>query len=346
MKETLVTVVIPVYGVEKYLDRCISSVVDQTYQNLDIILVDDGSKDRCPQMCDSWAENDSRIRVIHKKNAGLGMARNTGIENARGEYICFFDSDDYIEKDTIEKALKLAKSESADIVLFGFQDVDADGKILGSFKPTQSVISFSENAVQEKFLPDLIDPRHEDAAYPGLILSACCCIFAMDLVRNTGWKFVSERENISEDSYSLIWLYRYVKKVAILPEIKYCYCKNSTSLTQTYHADRFERIKDFYRDTLVMAEKQCYDRKIKDRIGGLFLSFSIAAIKQIVVSEEKFFEKRKLLKKILADKELQQVLHNPESRYRSRSRKVLIRFMKKQNTGMVYFLAMLQNSRA
>ena len=91
-----VTVVIPIYNVEKYLNRCIESVAGQTYKNLEIILVDDESPDNCPRICEDWKNRDNRIKVIHKKNGGLGYARNTGIDCATGEYICFVDSDDYI----------------------------------------------------------------------------------------------------------------------------------------------------------------------------------------------------------------------------------------------------------
>lgn len=87
MEVGLVSIVLPIYNVEKYLDRCIESVVRQTYNNLEIILVDDGSPDGCPQKCDEWAKKDKRIKVIHKNNAGLGYARNTGIENASGEFL-------------------------------------------------------------------------------------------------------------------------------------------------------------------------------------------------------------------------------------------------------------------
>ena len=109
MKAGLVSIVLPIYNVEKYLDRCIESVINQTYRNLEILLVDDGSPDDCPQKCEEWAKKDGRIKVIHKANAGLGYARNTGIENASGEYICFFDSDDYIDPSTIEKAYNTAQ---------------------------------------------------------------------------------------------------------------------------------------------------------------------------------------------------------------------------------------------
>ena len=96
MRKGVVSVVLPIYNVEKYLSRCLESVVNQSYRKLEIILVDDESPDKCPEICDKWAAKDNRIKVVHKKNAGLGHARNTGIENATGEYICFVDSDDYI----------------------------------------------------------------------------------------------------------------------------------------------------------------------------------------------------------------------------------------------------------
>ena len=107
MQKDVIAVVLPIYNVEKYLDRCLDRIVNQTYKNLEIILVDDGATDNCPSMCDEWAKKDSRIKVIHKKNAGLGMARNTGIENATGEYICFFDSDDYVDKNMYKKLYDL-----------------------------------------------------------------------------------------------------------------------------------------------------------------------------------------------------------------------------------------------
>ena len=135
MEVGLVSVVLPIYNVEKYLNRCIESVVRQTYKKIEIILVDDGSPDGCPQKCDDWAKRDGRIKVVHKKNAGLGYARNTGIENASGEYICFFDSDDYIADDTIEKAYEAVKKENADIGIFGFSTVDKNGNVTNVIAP-------------------------------------------------------------------------------------------------------------------------------------------------------------------------------------------------------------------
>ena len=100
---SLISVIVPIYNVEKYLDKCIESIVNQTYKNLEIILVDDESPDNCPEICDKWAERDSRIKVIHKENGGAGSARNAGIEASSGEWIGFVDGDDWIEPNMYEK---------------------------------------------------------------------------------------------------------------------------------------------------------------------------------------------------------------------------------------------------
>ena len=128
MNDPLISVIIPVYRVEAYLDRCVESVVGQTYQNLEIILVDDGSPDRCPKMCDEWAEKDDRIRVIHKTNGGLSDARNAGMAIATGAYIGFVDSDDWIGSEMYEKLLNAIRHDHSDIAACDVQMVWEDGR--------------------------------------------------------------------------------------------------------------------------------------------------------------------------------------------------------------------------
>ena len=333
-----VSVVVPVYNVEKYLDRCVSSIVNQTYSNLEIILVDDGSPDRCPELCDAWARRDNRIRVIHKQNTGLGMARNTGIENATGDYICFFDSDDYIHRETIEKACRVMNGNEVQIVIFGMARMSARGKLVGNVIPEPVKTVYRGSEVQDVFLPDLIDTNHVDVKTKDLTLSAWDCLYSMELIRQAGWRFASEREIISEDSYSLIRLYRYVKSVAILPEALYFYCENTASLTQVYRPDRFLRVKEFYIKCVEMARQTGHSPRVCDRISGLFLSFSIAAMKQIVAAELPLREKRTELKKIVEDDLMQRILAAPDCRYRSRMRKVLFRAMRCRAHGLVYLL--------
>lgn len=127
-EKALISIIIPVYKVEKYLEKCIQSVINQTYENLQIILVDDGSPDNCGKICDEYAKKDHRIEVIHKSNGGLSDARNKGLEIAKGEYIGFVDSDDYIEADMYEVLYNLLKQYNADVSICNFYTV-SQGKI-------------------------------------------------------------------------------------------------------------------------------------------------------------------------------------------------------------------------
>lgn len=124
----LISVIVPVYKVEAYLDQCVQSIVDQTYKNLEIILVDDGSPDNCPAMCDAWAQKDSRIKVIHKENGGLSDARNAGLAVATGAYIGFVDSDDYIAAAMYEAIMAHMVETDSDIAACGVQMIWEDGR--------------------------------------------------------------------------------------------------------------------------------------------------------------------------------------------------------------------------
>lgn len=115
MHNYLVSIIVPVYKVEKYLNKCVDSIVNQTYKNLEIILVDDGSPDNCPAMCDEWAQRDGRIKVIHKDNGGLADARNFGLDAATGDYLMYADSDDFLEYDMVEFLLGLIVENNADV---------------------------------------------------------------------------------------------------------------------------------------------------------------------------------------------------------------------------------------
>lgn len=125
-EKALISIIIPVYKVEKYLEKCIQSVINQTYENLQIILVDDGSPDNCGKICDEYAKKDHRIEVIHKSNGGLSDARNKGLEIAKGEYIGFVDSDDYIEADMYEVLYNLLKQYNADVSICNFYTVSQE----------------------------------------------------------------------------------------------------------------------------------------------------------------------------------------------------------------------------
>ena len=120
----LVSIIVPIYNVEKYLKRCIDSIINQTYTNLEIVLVNDGSTDNCEKICNEYSKKDVRIKVIHKKNGGVSSARNEGIRNSSGHFITFVDSDDWIENEMIYKMLKLSKKYDSDYVMIGYNETD------------------------------------------------------------------------------------------------------------------------------------------------------------------------------------------------------------------------------
>lgn len=123
MNKPLISVIVPVYKVEKYLDRCIQSILNQTYANLEVILVDDGSPDKSPQICDEYALKDGRLKVIHKENGGLSSARNAGLDVAKGEYIAFVDSDDWIDNQMYSKLMNVIQVQNSDIACCSFSYV-------------------------------------------------------------------------------------------------------------------------------------------------------------------------------------------------------------------------------
>ena len=144
----LISVIVPVYKVEKYLDKCVSSIVNQTYRNLEIILVDDGSPDHCGAMCDAWAEKDERIKVIHKENGGLSDARNAGMDAASGEYIAFADSDDWIDSRFLSHLHRAIHETGAEIAACDIQTVyETDPPATPSPEETPILVYTPEEAI-------------------------------------------------------------------------------------------------------------------------------------------------------------------------------------------------------
>ena len=267
------SVVLPIYNVEKYLNRCLDSVMNQTYKKLEIILVDDGSPDNCPQMCDNWAKVDDRIKVVHKKNAGLGEARNSGLDVATGDYIAFFDSDDYIDTRLFEELYTVIISDNPDLIEFGHHDVDRQGNITKTFIPKTPLEKYEGEEVLSKFLPELIctDPKTGTAS--DLLMSAWSCLYRRQLLVECNFHFVSEREYISEDVYSLMKLMPNVHSVSVVQKAYYYYCENDQSLTHVYKPDRFEKLVAFQLHLEELCASDVYSDEVRYRIKRPFFSF-------------------------------------------------------------------------
>jgi len=329
MNKGLITIIVPVYNVEKYLNRCIQSCVNQTYRNLEIVLVDDGSTDNCPQMCDQWGMQDSRINVIHKKNAGLGEARNTGLTIATGEYVCFLDSDDYLEINAIEKASMVVKDNmDVDAVLWGFANQSVKGSITSVHVPQVPDLIYENTEIERYILPRLIAP--EKYLDTNLWMSACAGLYSLNTIKNNNWEFVSERNIISEDVYSLLGLFGYMKKIAILSKCMYYYCENETSLTHSFRKDRIEKIESFYDECIKICELHQYSEEVKISLSYPYLSNMIAAMKMITKSNDKNIYKYRIVKNTIKSRHFQRVIKTINFEDEKFQRKILLWFMKKQ----------------
>lgn len=340
MGNGLITVVVPIYNVERYLNRCIESIVNQTYKELEILLIDDGSPDQCPQMCDEWAKKDCRIRVIHKLNEGLGIARNVGIEHASGEYICFFDSDDYIADDLVEKAYRKICQEEADIVIYGSVTACTKDNIFIAHIPNPAKDVYEGREVLSSFLPEFIGPDPESGKESHLPRGAWAALYRMDLIRRADWRFVSEREIISEDIYSHLVLYKDVRKVAVLREAPYYYCTNEESLSRSYHSGRYEKIKYFYERCVEACRSAGYPDEVARRCMEPFISFTIAALKQEVVLAE---NPGKAIRKIIDDPVLQQVLCAKKKDKTNLKKRMLFWAIRNKKYSIVTFLLNVRN---
>lgn len=243
--EKLISVIIPVYNVDQYLDECLLSVVNQKYRNLEIILIDDGSTDSSGLKCDEWKAKDSRIIVLHKKNEGLGYARNTGLNLCNGEYVIFVDSDDYIDCSMVNILYEMVIESKSDTVFCGLNRVYEDGMI-EKIPAVYNCSTFDGEEVVNKVLLEMIGSEPTAKEDCLLFVSVWHAIYSMQIIRNKMVKFPSERKFMSEDIAFHIDYLKETNRVAYIENCLYYYRLNNNSLSKSYDPNRFERQKMLY----------------------------------------------------------------------------------------------------
>ena len=284
METPKVSVVIPVYNTEKYLKQCIDSITSQTLKEIEIIIVDDGSKGECAVLCDELAKGDERIKVIHKNNEGQGLARNCGIKASIGEYIGFVDSDDFVDLKMYDVLYSAAEKNDADIVMSGISFVGGN-----TFSKSGEYVEknyFDRETVFEKEdVKQLIlgvvgaMPSEPDDSRYGV--SVCKNIFKRSLLCEGKIEFVSERKIISEDAIFMVDFLSQSQKAVGIPGAFYGYRRNDESFSKSYRSDRFEKILIF------LAELEEHIKAIvtKDEY-DLFLKRLIQGYARILCSQE------------------------------------------------------------
>lgn len=243
MTQPYISIIIPIYRVEQYLNRCITSIQNQTLKNIEIILVDDGSPDNCPILCDEYAKQDSRIKVIHKKNGGLGLARNSGLEIATGKFISFIDSDDFIEFDMLEKLFSKALEENLDTVFCGCKFYN--NGIIKERKEVKTFTQFIGESAIKNLLLDIVGPLPNYKSDVKYMMSVWHAIYSKEIIDKYNIRFCSERELVSEDLIFDIDYIMKARRIGYIPDCLYFYCMNENSLSRTFHSEKYNKYKIF-----------------------------------------------------------------------------------------------------
>lgn len=290
-----VSIIVPVYNTQRYLDRCVESLVNQTLKDIEIILVDDGSPDQCPQKCDEWTEKDSRIKVVHKKNGGLGFARNSGLEKATGEYVAFVDSDDYVLLDTYETLYAEAVRGEYDVVYFGNTYHSVDGR--KEDHAVLDVICDGRSEVDGYIARMLYEDAADSSCDNHVVASACMEIYKHQIIRDNHLLFESERMILSEDLLFNIDFLVHCNRLRCYPKAFYQYCCNVGSVTQTFKPQKIDSSIRLY-EALCRRLDSYGLLSLKPKAMLNFLESSVFMLKSVFNSSNSFKDKKILCLKI------------------------------------------------
>lgn len=255
----MVSVIVPVYNVEEYLCQCVDSILGQTYRSLEVVLVDDGSPDNSPKICDGYARKDSRVKVIHRKNGGLSDARNAGLEAATGEYVLFVDSDDYWrDSDVLERLVEMFEcdGESLDFINFNCQYFYQRDNLMKPWAAYPDMVVKGEN--KKEIIIQLI----QHGMFP---MSACMKLIRRDFLVNNRISFI--RGSVSEDIPWFLELLQKSRKFKFVNEYAYVYRKQvagtiSSSFSKKKYNDLFEILKQ----ETTKIQKTCQDKELRNAL--------------------------------------------------------------------------------
>lgn len=287
-----VSIIVPIYGIGKeMLDRCVNSLVKQTLQEIEVILVDDGNHGCLPELCDLWAKKDNRIKVIHKKNEGAGLARNSGLEVATGEYVAFVDSDDYVAVETYEIAYEEAQTENADVVFFGIKTEYRNNR--------WSLDGIKEKQIWKReqisgYMLDMIASAPYEQEERKWRMSAWHAVYRRSIIDKNNVRFTSEREYVCEELPFHVNFLKSAQKISHIPQILYYYCMNTASITSTFRIGAFDGFLRLHELLIGMIDKI---EGGKERVDRLFIGCVRTYITALIMSQSDC--KSEILKNVL-----------------------------------------------
>lgn len=336
----LISIIVPVYNVEHYIDECLNSLLNQSYPNIEIILVDDGSKDKSSSICDAYSSKYSNVHVVHKKNGGLGFARNTGIDNCHGEYLLFIDSDDYVANNYVEKMFDNLVKTQSDACMCGYTTFD--GNVKNEIKNGLAGNIFSNSEITSKIIPMMCG---RDKHGISVQMSSCMVMYKYSIINENKIKFFSEREFISEDLLFNINYLSHCKKVVCTEETGYFYRYNPTSLTHVYLKERFDKQKIMTSKVIEETKKLGIYDMCEDRIVNTFLGWTRACLKmeQMNRYENGLSQSVNNMKLIIYDDYVRNIVSSKEIS-RDKTGSVIINYLIKYKlTYLIYVVMKLKN---
>ena len=282
MKENLVSIIIPVYNVEDYLKRCVDSIIGQTYKNIEIILIDDGSTDKSGNICDDYLKADKRIKVIHKKNGGLSDARNFGLNISQGDYVCFVDSDDFVSELYVEKLLENSLRTGADVCACNFYYIDEFNKKWIKAEKQEKIYK-SDEAIKDIFT---VKQNTEVMVWNK--------IYKKELLDKNDIKFPVGK--IHEDNFTTYKIYDKANYVSLINDKLYYYYQRSDSIMgKAFNKKRFDILialkeikKYFSKDNRLQKEVQCNELLINISLLNNMIKANYSSRKKIIFKKQSY----------------------------------------------------------
>lgn len=339
--DCFVSAIVPVYNVERYLPQCLDSLLNQTCPLVEIILVDDGSTDSSGAICDEYAAMCGRVTVVHKQNAGLGFARNTGLDSLTrpSDYVMFVDSDDWLEDNAVEYLVRALGHDPADCVIGGHTKKTAEGKTVFELKLENH--RFEGVEVQERLLPRLCGsmPRSHDS----VPMSACSALYKRSILEEYNLRFPSEREMISEDFVFKFYFLLHARTAVLSDFTGYSYRTVQGSLTTSYRSDRFEACIKFYSRVQEMIREEGLSEECLLRLDKAFFIYLRMCIKQErpKVSGKQWRQAIKSIEGILCSPEVAECVTNYPCEELAAPQRVFLSLVSKGRAASLLFLAQL-----
>lgn len=286
-----ISIIVPIYNVEKYLKRCIDSILAQNYTDFELLLIDDGSTDKSGNLCDEYKLKDARIRVFHKENGGVSTARNLGLQNASGEWITFVDSDDYIENDYLYKLYKNLSTSELVVSAYIYE-------------------STKENVIEKLSNENIIisSGNLNDLLMRGAFMTPICKLFSRDIITNNNIKFDDKIHSGEDTLFVYTYLY-YVTNVTTIENVLYHYCITGSGLsTKVLKLNEYNYMLDSFYERLKYFEEKYVDYDMSLRYVYIVFEIFLKLINNSNSYSRNFFVRKKTYKKILESKHFNYLL--------------------------------------